>query len=242
MEFGLSSPDLRPGAILRPSKTNFIINETVESLKRRRFTPPDPLADGLLIFFRKTDPDLREQLLGARNPVSDLRKPPVGFRINLAAARKPPTHSRKNALDAQKNHLHLRKNVGGYRKNVSDARKSASFIRNNMRFFPVKTPVLSSFWTVLPLKPSFPRFGHLFTHFPDECFAGDSTKAAQSAAVRIMSRVKYRIRPQFGQVMISACARQLVTTCAGSFMWQPPQALCSTPTTTFSPLLLNSRS
>lgn len=63
-----------------------------------------------------------------------------------------------------------------------------------------------------------------------------------SAAVRIMSRVKNRIRPQFGQVTSSAAARQWVTICAGSFMWQPPQALCSMPTTTCSPLLLISRS
>gem|GEM_PF-3917977 len=66
--------------------------------------------------------------------------------------------------------------------------------------------------------------------------------AFQSAAVSSMPRVKYKIRPQFGQVVISACARQVVTICVGSFMWQPPQALCSTLTTTFSPLLLNRRS
>ena len=40
-----------------------------------------------------------------------------------------------------------------------------------------------------------------------------------------MSRVKYKMRPQFGHITKSACARQFVTTCAVSFMWQPPQAL-----------------
>ena len=57
-----------------------------------------------------------------------------------------------------------------------------------------------------------------------------------------MSRVKYKIRPQFGQVTMSDCDWQLTRICAGNFMCQPPQELCSTPTTTFSPLLLKIRS
>jgi hypothetical protein len=66
--------------------------------------------------------------------------------------------------------------------------------------------------------------------------------APHSAAVKLMSCVKYKIRPQFWHWTISAWARQLATIWAGSFMWQPPQALCSIPTTTFSPLFLNRRS
>ena len=57
-----------------------------------------------------------------------------------------------------------------------------------------------------------------------------------------MSRVKYKIRPQLEQVTISFWPWHITINCCGNFMWQPPQALCSTLTTTLSPLLLSSRS
>ena len=60
--------------------------------------------------------------------------------------------------------------MGGYRKNVTDARKSDWFIRNNMRFFPVKTVDLSYLGTVLPLNPGFLRISPLFTQIPEEWF------------------------------------------------------------------------
>jgi len=47
-----------------------------------------------------------------------------------------------------------------------------------------------------------------------------------SATARSMSRVQYKMRPQFGQVTSSRAAWQETTSCTGNFMWQPPHTPC----------------